>query len=31
MGRLFARICRGNLDKAVPRLIAEMNARSSGT
>ena len=28
LGPLFARIYRGNLEKAIPRLIAEMNAIS---
>src|SRR5262249_173267 len=28
LGRLFARIYRANLEKAIPRLIAEMNASS---
>lgn len=29
LGRLFARIYRGHLDRAIPRLIAEMNASSA--
>jgi hypothetical protein len=31
LGRLFARIYRGHLDKAIPRLVAEMNAASAGS
>jgi hypothetical protein len=30
LGRLFARIYRRNLDKAIPLLIAEMNASTAG-
>ncbi len=30
LGRLFARLYRASLDKAIPRLIAEMNATGSG-
>jgi hypothetical protein len=30
LGRLFARIYRRNLDKAIPLLIAEMNATAAG-
>jgi len=29
LGRLFAKIYRGNLQKAIPLLIAEMNASSA--
>jgi hypothetical protein len=29
LGGLFARIYRGNLEKAIPRLIAQMNASSA--
>ena len=29
LGRLFARIYRGNLERAIPLLIAEMNASSA--
>ena len=29
LGRLFAKIYRGNLEKAIPLLIAEMNATSA--
>jgi hypothetical protein len=31
LGRLFARIYRRNLDRAIPLLIAEMNASAAGT